>query len=109
MAPTQPGLVLRRNPQAGTRRLDVLRWGLVPHWSRGASGGARLMDARAETLAEKPSFRQRRCLVPIILSPKDWAAWLDETPVSEAALAALLRPAPDESLWGASRKMMRSF
>lgn len=69
MAPTQPGLVLRRHPQAGTRHLDLLRWGLVPHWSRDASGGARMINARGETLLEKPSFRDafrtRRCLVPM--------------------------------------------
>jgi putative SOS response-associated peptidase YedK len=69
MAPTQQGPVLRRNPQAGTRHLDVLRWGLVPHWARDATGGARLINARSETLLEKPSFRdafrKRRCLVPM--------------------------------------------
>jgi putative SOS response-associated peptidase YedK len=69
MAPTQPGLVLRRNPHSGARHLDVLRWGLVPHWARDATGGARLINARSETLLEKPSFRdafrKRRCLVPM--------------------------------------------
>lgn len=69
IAPTQPGLVLRRNPQTGARQLDVLRWGLVPRWARDASGAAKLINARSETLAEKPSFREafrkRRCLVPM--------------------------------------------
>lgn len=69
IAPTQPGLVLRRNPQTGARHLDVLRWGLVPRWSRDATGGAKCINARGETLAEKPSFREafrkRRCLVPM--------------------------------------------
>ena len=69
IAPTQASLVLRRNPTTGARQLDVLRWGLVPHWAKDASGGARLINARAETVAEKPSFRdafrQRRCIVPM--------------------------------------------
>jgi len=69
MAPTQEGLVVRRNAQTGARHLDALRWGLVPRWAKDASGGARLINARAETLAEKPSFREafrrRRCLVPM--------------------------------------------
>ena len=168
MAPTQPGLVLRRNPQGGTRHLDILRWGLVPRWARDASGAARLMNARADGIAEKPSFRvafaRRRCLVPmdgfyewaqdstpkqpfavalrsgapmaaaglwegwqqpdghwlktysvitcaaegrqaqlhpripVILPPEDWSAWLGETPISDPELAALMRPAPDQSL-----------
>ena len=69
IAPTQTGLVLRRNPQTGARHLDLLRWGLVPRWARDATGAAKLINARSETLAEKPSFREafrkRRCLVPM--------------------------------------------
>ncbi|MBW8268881.1 SOS response-associated peptidase [Caldovatus aquaticus] len=68
LAPTQDGLVVRRHPETGARHLDALRWGLVPHWARDASLGARLINARAESLAEKPAFRdafrKRRCLVP---------------------------------------------
>jgi len=69
IAPTQDGLVLRCHPQTGERHLDVLRWGLVPHWARDATGAARLMNARADGIAQKPSFRdafaRRRCLVPM--------------------------------------------
>lgn len=50
------------------RQLRVLRWGLVPSWANGPEGAARMINARAETVAEKPSFRrpfaQRRCIVP---------------------------------------------
>ena len=67
-APTQDALVVRRNPQDGTRHLGVLRWGLVPRWAKDTTGAAKLMNARAEGVAEKPSFREafikRRCLVP---------------------------------------------
>ena len=52
----------------GERRLGTFRWGLVPSWSKDASGAARMINARAETVAEKPAFRQalrkRRCLIP---------------------------------------------
>jgi putative SOS response-associated peptidase YedK len=69
MAPTQQGLVLRRHPRTGQRHLDVLRWGLVPRWAKDASGAARLMNARDDSVAVKPSFREafrkRRCLVPM--------------------------------------------
>jgi putative SOS response-associated peptidase YedK len=69
VAPTQEALVVRRHPQAGTRHLDVLRWGLVPHWSKDPAGAARLINARSETILDKPSFREafakRRCLVPM--------------------------------------------
>lgn len=69
VAPTQQGLVVRRHPQTGARHLDVLRWGLVPHWAKDAAGAARLINARSETIRDKASFRdaflRRRCLVPM--------------------------------------------
>jgi len=68
IAPTQDALVVRRHPETGTRHLDTLRWGLVPPWSKDDRGGAKMINARAETVAEKPAFRdsflKRRCLVP---------------------------------------------
>jgi len=67
IAPTQPVPVLRDGP-AGRRELVLVRWGLVPSWAKEVSGGAPLINARAETVAEKPSFRnafkRRRCLIP---------------------------------------------
>jgi putative SOS response-associated peptidase YedK len=56
-------------PGAGARHLDALRRGLVPHRPKGLSIGNRLINARAETVAERPGFRDafargRRCLVP---------------------------------------------
>ena len=52
----------------GRRLLGAFRWGLVPSWASDPSGGARLINARAETLADKPAFREafarRRCLIP---------------------------------------------
>ena len=69
VAPTQDSLVVRRHPEKGERHLDSLRWGLVPRWAKDAKDGAKLMNARADTVAEKPSFRdafaKRRCLVPM--------------------------------------------
>lgn len=59
--------VLRFSPE-GERLVHLLRWGLVPHWSKDPNIGTKLINARAETIAEKPSFRdayaRRRCLVP---------------------------------------------
>lgn len=69
IAPTQDSAVVRRNPQTGARHLDLLRWGLVPRWAKDAGGGARMMNARGESVAEKPAFRdafgKRRCIVPM--------------------------------------------
>ena len=68
LAPTQPALVLRRNPHTGDRELTFLTWGLVPSWARDPAIGSKLINARAETLAEKSAyrsaFRRRRCVVP---------------------------------------------
>jgi putative SOS response-associated peptidase YedK len=67
IAPTQRAPVFRVDAD-GKRRLDALRWGLVPSWSADLKFGARCINARAETLASKPAFRaaykSRRCLVP---------------------------------------------
>jgi putative SOS response-associated peptidase YedK len=66
VAPTDPVPAVVERDQ--TRRLGVLRWGLVPSWAKDRSGAARLINARAETLAAKPAFRnafeRRRCLLP---------------------------------------------
>lgn len=64
IAPSQPVLAVIA---AEERRAGFLRWGLIPSWAKDASMGDRLINARAETVAEKPSFRRalqkRRCLV----------------------------------------------
>jgi putative SOS response-associated peptidase YedK len=68
IAPTQPVGIVRLNSQMGQREWALVHWGLVPSWSKDPSIGARLVNARAETVDEKPSFRaafrRRRCLVP---------------------------------------------
>ena len=54
--------------QDGRRRLDALTWGLVPSWAEDPAIGRRLINARLESLSEKPAFREawsrRRCLIP---------------------------------------------
>jgi putative SOS response-associated peptidase YedK len=66
VAPTQGvAAVLAEN---GHRRLEILRWGLIPSWADDPQIGSRMINARAETAPEKPSFRrsfrERRCLIP---------------------------------------------
>jgi putative SOS response-associated peptidase YedK len=57
-----------RDAEPSGRELRVVRWGLVPSWAKDASGGGRLINARAETVAVKPAFRRafrsRRCVLP---------------------------------------------
>ncbi|PMB48316.1 hypothetical protein CEN41_01935 [Fischerella thermalis CCMEE 5330] len=65
IAPTQPiPVITNQSPRA----LTFVTWGLIPSWAKDTSMAAQLMNARAETLTEKPSFRSaykhRRCLVP---------------------------------------------
>jgi putative SOS response-associated peptidase YedK len=80
VAPTKPVYaVMTRQPRAETddaaksngkaeRELRVVRWGLVPYWAKDVSIGSRMINARAETVSEKPAFRaafaKRRCLLP---------------------------------------------
>ncbi len=67
IAPTQPAPVVLLDPR-GRRTLTLLQWGLVPHWAEDTSMAARMINARSETVAGKPAFRDafryRRCIVP---------------------------------------------
>ena len=67
IAPTQPVLIARLDPK-GARQLRLVRWGLIPSWVKDPREFATLINARAETASDKPSFRgamrHRRCLVP---------------------------------------------
>jgi putative SOS response-associated peptidase YedK len=68
IAPTQPVAAVRVNRESGERELTHFQWGLIPSWAKDPSIGSRMINARSETAAEKPSFRTafkyRRCLVP---------------------------------------------
>ena len=62
-------------PDVTERTVRLVRWGLVPSWSKDPSGGARMINARSETAADKPAFRRalasRRCLLPA----DGWYEW----------------------------------
>ncbi|TLW91919.1 SOS response-associated peptidase [Saccharomonospora piscinae] len=79
------GTVLEDEP--AVRSLRVMRWGLVPFWAKDPSVGSRMINTRAETATEKPSFRKalsrRRCLVPA----DGWFEW-KATPAVEGRKAA---------------------
>lgn len=66
VAPTQPVPIVVLAPEG--RVIHTARWGLIPRWAKDPAIGSRMINARAETVAEKPSFRaalrSRRCLVP---------------------------------------------
>jgi putative SOS response-associated peptidase YedK len=68
IAPTQPVTAVRLSPQTAERELTFFRWGLIPSWAKDMKMGARMINARSETVAEKPAFRaafkRRRCLIP---------------------------------------------
>lgn len=68
VAPTQEVPVVAISKQTGQRKLGMMRWGLIPSWAKEPSIGNRMINARAESVGEKPAFRnafnRRRCLVP---------------------------------------------
>jgi putative SOS response-associated peptidase YedK len=68
LAPTQEAAVVRVERPGEPRQLGFLRWGLIPYWAKEASIGNRMINARSESVAEKPayrwSFRKQRCLIP---------------------------------------------
>ncbi len=90
VAPTDPVRIVveRREKERGhdapdadpVRSLRLARWGLVPSWAKDPSIGSRMINARVETLADKPAFRRalatRRCLVPA----EGWFEWTDPPP-----------------------------
>lgn len=67
VAPTQDIMVIAEHKDG--RRLEPMRWGLVPFFSKDMSGAARMINARAEAVADKPAYRhafaKRRCLIPV--------------------------------------------
>lgn len=68
VAPSQDVPIVRRTRDGTTRELALVRWGLVPHWADDPKIGYRMINARAESVATRPGFREafrkRRCLVP---------------------------------------------
>ena len=68
IAPTQPVAAVRLSQSSTARELTYFHWGLIPRWAKDPKIGSRMINARSETAAEKPSFRAafkyRRCLVP---------------------------------------------
>ena len=68
IAPTQAVPVLRQNAKGPDRKLSLMRWGLIPSWSKDATGAARMINARSETVSTLPAFANpfkfRRCLLP---------------------------------------------
>ena len=68
IAPTQPVGLVRMQPQTHQREWALTLWGLIPSWAKDPGISASLINARAETVTEKPAFRaafkRRRCLVP---------------------------------------------
>jgi putative SOS response-associated peptidase YedK len=68
-APSQELLVIRQNHKTGERSLDLLKWGLIPHWCSDPRGGRRPINAKAESVSRLLTFRDayalRRCIVPV--------------------------------------------
>lgn len=67
IAPTQDVPIVRRPAAGAPRQLALVHWGLIPSWAKDSSSGAKTINARGESVADKPSFRaafkRRRCLV----------------------------------------------
>lgn len=100
VAPTDPVPVVLMG--TGGRAVRVARWGLVPPWARDARVGARMINARAETLVSSnafgPSFRQRRCLVPA----DGWYEWRPGETGKQAYFMTAGTPLVFAGLWSVS-------
>ncbi|WP_424189337.1 SOS response-associated peptidase [Actinokineospora sp. G85] len=103
VAPTkQVVAVVQRHPRGADgevdqdtteRSLRIMKWGLVPHWAKDASGGAKMINARSESAADKPAFKKslatRRCLLPA----DGWYEWRRDG----AAKQPFFTTGPDDS------------
>ena len=115
MAPTRDAPVVRLHPQTRTRHLDLLRWGLVPHWAKDPKSVRQPINARGETLATSPMFRdaleRRRCLVPADAF-YEWQA-IDGKKQPYAVARADGQPMVFAGLWegrrGADGTVLRTF
>lgn len=110
VAPTTSVYAVRASD--GHRSLATLRWGLVPFWAKDLKIGSRMINARSETVADKPAFRRafakRRCLIPAdgfyewekIEGSKSKQPWyihrVDDEPLAFAGLWELWHPKDDE-------------
>jgi putative SOS response-associated peptidase YedK len=115
MAPTRDAPVVRLHPETRARHLDLLRWGLVPHWAKDPKSVRQPINARAETVAAAPMFRdalsRRRCLVPADVF-YEWQA-TDGSKQPYAIARADGQPMVFAGLWegwrGADGTVLRSF
>jgi putative SOS response-associated peptidase YedK len=115
MAPTRDAPVVRLHPETRARHLDLLRWGLVPHWAKDPKSVRQPINARAETVATAPMFRdalaRRRCLVPADVF-YEWQA-IDGAKQPYAIARADGQPMAFAGLWegwrGADGTVLRSF
>jgi putative SOS response-associated peptidase YedK len=116
MAPTRNAPVVRRHPETGERRLDLLRWGLIPHWAKDPKSVRMTINARAETVATTPMFRDayksaRRCLIPADAF-YEWKT-TGPTKVPHAIARSDGQPMAFAGLWegwkGADGTIIRSF
>jgi putative SOS response-associated peptidase YedK len=115
MAPTRDAPVVRLHPETKARRLDLLRWGLLPHWAKDAKSVRQPINARSETVASAPMFRDafkhRRCLVPADLF-YEWQA-VNGTKLPWAIARADGQPMVFAGLWegwrGSDGTVIRSF
>ena len=75
IAPTQPVAAVRVGAETAAREMVLLHWGLIPFWAKDLNIGARMINARSETVAEKPAFRaafRRRCCLVVADGFYEW-------------------------------------
>jgi putative SOS response-associated peptidase YedK len=103
VAPTDPVPVVRVSASRDARVVDTARWGLVPPWAKDLRAGARMINARSETVATSPafapSFAKRRCLVPA----DGWFEWVRDGKQRQAYYLTPSKGAPlaFAGLWSA--------
>ncbi|MCR6711608.1 MAG: SOS response-associated peptidase [Demequina sp.] len=108
LGPMQQGIIIRQRPDG--REAELAKWGLVPGWAKDPGVGVRAFNARAETIAEKPTFKnafaKRRCIVPAngyfewqVTEDRKVPQFIhpaDGSPLAFAGLTEVWRPSKDD-------------
>ena len=107
IAPTMPVPIVRSRPDGTGRQLHFARWGFIPSWSKDPMRNPPLINARVETVWEKPSFRhaiaRRRCIMPMAFAAI-WEHWMGPDG-SEIESVAMLTCPPNALVGGIHHRM----
>jgi putative SOS response-associated peptidase YedK len=104
VAPTDPLPIVYYDAKAGTRDLEVMRWGLIPYWAKDIE---RIRSFTIVTTTPNELCAELHNRMPVVLKPQAWPVWLGEQPTGVPQLKSLLAPYPADDMicWPVSARV----